>query len=394
MVGLAAILFSARCLTIADNARFSSFWSVLFLAIGVTSGLTVELTRVTASNRRPVASSDEKGLRVRVLLVTVMVGTAVVLGGSMPAWRLAVPGFAGAQSWLMGLALVIGITGFAGQCVLIGSLAGLGHWRVYAVVVAMESGVRLVLVSLSAVFQAGLAPFMFAAILGEYAWIVVVAVSRTARQALAQRVDTTALALARRVGLAMLGLAASTVLLVGFPWLIGLTTDRAVYLAAAPLLVAVSLTRAPLMVPISSLYSVAISYFASRHDPPARVIRAMLLAVALVGLVGVALAWAVGPWLLGLVRAEYVLPGSTLAGLTAGAACIAMITVSGMLCQSQDRYGSHISGWTVAVVVSVVILLIPMGLVVRVIWALVAGPLCGLVVHLFLLNRQQSAPAS
>ena len=393
-VGLVALLLAARHFSLADNARFSLFWSVLFLAFGIVTGLAVETTRSTASaNSRPIPAAPPHSVSVLRIGAVAVIGVLVILGGTLPVWRLAIPAFTDRDGWLICLAIVIGVIGYTGQAVLVGALSGQGAWSVYATVLFTESVVRMGLLILAAVLGGGVVQYAFATVLAEYAWIVIVALSPSAQASFRQRTDVPAAQFVRRVLGAMLGLGASSVLLVGFPWLMGLTTPERLLLGAAPLMLAVSLTRAPIMVPVTSLYNVAVAYFAQRQQSWQRMLRFLLLVMAGVGAVGGALAWAVGPWLFHLIRPDYELPGSTLAGLTLGAACIAMITITGILCQSNAKYAYYLIGWLVAVVVSVAVLITPFSLATRAISALIAGPLCGMVVHLLFLMRRLSGEA-
>ncbi len=186
----------------------------------------------------------------------------------------------------------------------------------------------------------------------------------------------------------MTGQGLSAVLLVGFPWLVGLTTEKEAMLFSAPLMLAVSLTRAPIMVPLSSMYTFAISYFTRRRSGLLTVMR-MLGAVLGVGVIIAGLAWLVGPPLLDLIEPEYVIAGAVLAWLTIGAACIAMISLTGILCQARAAYATYIGGWVVAVIVAIIILVLPQPLQWRVIVALIVGPISGIIVHLAALSHRR-----
>lgn len=389
-VGLLVLLLAARHFSLADNTRFSLFWSVLFFTFGIVAGLAVETTRSTTSaNSHPAFKTPTRSVSILTVGAVAMIGILLIIGGTLPAWRLAIPAFTNHDGWLICLAILMGLVGYAGQSVLVGALSGREAWSLYAAVTFAESLVRMGLLILAKILGGGVVQFAFATVLAEYAWIVILIFSPTAKAALNQRTDVPVAQFARRVGGAMLGLGASSILLVGFPWLVGLTTPEPVLLGAAPLLLAISLTRAPLMVPISSLYNVAVAHFTQRQQSSLRLIRLLLLSIASVGIAGGALAWAIGPWLFRLIRPDYDLSGMTLAGLTLGAACIAMITITGILCQSGARYTHYLIGWLVAVGVAIAILIMPFSLTTRTISALIVGPLCGMVLHLILLIRWQ-----
>src|SRR5690606_17724503 len=107
--------------------------------------------------------------------------------------------------------------------------------------------------------------------------------------------------LVRRMISAMAAAAANALLVTGFPLLMSLTTDAAVYAGAAPLVVAVSMTRAPLLMPIAAFQSMVIAAFVER---PARAGAALLRltgAVVVLAAGGGLLAALAGPWAMGLV---------------------------------------------------------------------------------------------
>ena len=391
-VGLMALLLAARRFSLADNARFSLFWSVLFLAFGIVTGLAVETTRsVTSANSHPASVTPRRSVSVLRVTVVAVASVLVLLGGTLPAWRLIVPAFTDRDGWLICLAILVGVIGYTGQGVVVGALSGQGAWGVYATILFTESSVRMGLLILATILGGGVVHFAFATVLAEYAWLIIVLVSPSARESLRQRTDVPATQFIRRVVGAMLGFGASAILVVGFPWLIGLTTPEQLLLGAAPLMLAVSLTRAPIMVPVTSLYNVAVAYFTQRQQKWQRMLCFLLLTIGGVGVAGGAVAWVVGPWLFHLIRPDYELPGGTFAGLTFGAACIAMITITGILCQSNARYAQYLIGWLIAVVVAVGVLVMPLGLTTRAISALIAGPLCGMLAHLLFLARWQAS---
>ena len=156
-----------------------------------------------------------------------------------------------------------------------------------------------------------------------------------------------------------------------------------------------TLTRAPLLVPLNSFQGVLISRFVDGRDRRIAALAAPLGIVGVVGGVGVAAAWLVGPWLLRSVfGADFDLDGYVVALLTAGATCLALLTVTGAAAIAAGAHRWYAAGWWVATVVAVGMLLIPADVEVRTCVALVVGPLVGLGVHMVGVLRRPSAPVA
>src|SRR5699024_9353153 len=139
------------------------------------------------------------------------------------------------------------------------------------------------------------------------------------RAALASAVDVGRGLFWRNTGAAMLASAGTSALVTGFPVFVTATarpTDPAPLVGAV--ILAITLTRAPLLVPLTSFQSAIIVYFVQRRSLGPRALAGPLGLVAAIGVVGAGAAWLLGPWLIRvLFGAEFVLPGVVLAALTA-----------------------------------------------------------------------------
>jgi hypothetical protein len=257
--------------------------------------------------------------------------------------------------------------------------------------VAAEATVRVALVLGVAAVATRLEWFAWGSAVSTFVSFAILAASPQARQALWARVDVGGAVLIRRITSAAVGQGTNALLVAGFPLLLGLslTTSESTTQAAryAALTFGIQLARAPLLIPVGALQGVAVSHF-TRHRE--RGVRAALPVIALmlgVGLVGVVLAWFIGPWLL-QVLTPHILSGWELALLTAGATMIAMLTLTGVLCQSSARYQWYLAGWITALLVTFAILLTPQNLGTRTAMALICGPVVGIIVHLVGLGRR------
>lgn len=384
-VGYLVLAVAARVLVpVEDNTVFVTFWSTVFLFFGVLSGLSIETTRaVTASSAPPPAHEP----RPRVIMVGLVVGgsAVVVLGASSPLWaRHLFP----SHPYFMTALLCLAVGAYAGHSVVVGALAGRRSWSSYARLIGAESATRLLLVLGAAALGFGLLGFAAGTAVAALTWAVFWLVSADARAAARTRADTPAPVFLRRIGAASLATGASAVLVVGFPVLLSLTTPTQEYRLAAPVLLAITLTRAPLMIPLNAYQGVAVSHFVGHRNRGLRAMLPAARAVVAVGLLGTVLAFLVGPWLMTvLFGSTYQVSGGVLAGLTLASTFLALLTLTGALCQALVLHSSFVAGWLLAVAVAVLVLLLPFDLSTRAVFALSAGPVCGVVLHLLALRR-------
>jgi O-antigen/teichoic acid export membrane protein len=381
------LALAARRLSVTDNTVFVTFWSTLFACFGVLSGVSIETTRsVTASAATSVLPVDV-ARRPRVLSVglTVAAIVALVLAPTAAWWGpLVFP----THGVTLGLLVAAGAAAYALHSVVVGALAGTRRWRTYAWLIGGDSLVRLALVAAAAAAGLALTGYAAGATLACLTWLGFL-LAASARAAVRTRADAGAGTVARRLGAASVATGASALLVVGFPVLLSLTTTADAYAGAAPLLLAISLTRAPLMIPLNAYQGVAVSHFVAHRDRGLRALAPIARVVLGVGAAGAVLAFLIGPWLMVvLLGPGYDVAGGTLAELTVAATELALLTLTGALCQSLTRHGAFVGGWLVALFVAVVVLLLPFGLTARAVLALCVGPAAGIAVHLTALSRR------
>lgn len=393
--GYVVFAVSSRTLSVELNTQFVTFWSTLFACFGVLSGLSIETTRaVTSTSLDGAAGAGPEGTRPRVLRVGAVSGlvAGLVLAASAAVWAPRV--FKADPVPLAGLAC-LAIAAYALHSVLVGSLAGRHAWRPYSWLIAADATTRMLLVLGALVLTRSVVGAAAAAVAATLTWAAFLVLSPAARAAARARTDATARLVARRVLAASTATGASALLVVGFPTLLSLTTPDAEYKRAAPLLLAISLTRAPLLVPLTAFQGVAVSHFVAHRDRGLAALLPTLRLVLLTGVVGAAAAWAVGPWLMAVVlgREDYRVAGTTLALLTLAATGLAVLTLTGALCQALNRHDAFVGGWLLAAACTVGILLLPVALTPRALTALAVGPLVGLTLHLRFLRGRATPDA-
>ena len=168
-------------------------------------------------------------------------------------------------------------------------------------------------------------------------------------------------------------------LLVGFPLLVKVTTPDDVFAGAAPIMLAVSLCRAPLLVPLGAYQNVVVAKVAVQG---VRALVPVLAGIVALTTVGALAAWPVGPWALRVVNPDFHVDGPVFAGLVLGAGLVAVLTVTGAAAVALDHHTVYLAGWIAATVATIATLLLPGGLEQRVVTSLLVGPAVGVVVHL------------
>ncbi|WLQ06628.1 lipopolysaccharide biosynthesis protein [Arthrobacter oryzae] len=394
--GYLVIWFVPRVLSKADNAEFLAFWSALFLMFGILGGLQTEIIRyVTASGTDSAAHSrGGTGRRRTVPLFAVVfgiaAGVAIVLAVTSLLWGRAVLG----PHWaVLVLVLAGACVAFSVHAALAGVLSGRHLWGSFSALVAAESVFRLVLVLAVGLLAGSTAGVAAAAAAGALAWALMAVFSPQLRSAFSMPLAVPVRDFARKVGHASISTAASASLVVGFPILYRITTPADVYLASAPLLLAILLTRAPLMVPLGTFQSVAIAHFVRHRDRGLGALRPVALAIAGVALVGALAAYFLGPWLMVLLFGpEYHVAAWVLAGLTAAASVLALLTLTGGMCVALNRHRVSSVGWVSAGALTLLVLLLPLDADLRAVLSLLTGPLLGVCIHTVALSRRTAVP--
>ena len=130
-------------------------------------------------------------------------------------------------------------------------------------------------------------------------------------------------------------------------------------------------TRAPLLVPLTAMQGNLIAHFVDHRAARLRALAAPAGVVLVVGLVGVAAAGLLGPWLLRVAFGEeYQAGGPLLAWLTAGAVSIVLLTVTGAATVAAALHRPLPLGWVGATVAAALLLTMPLDLQTRTVVAL------------------------
>ena len=387
--GYLILFISARALGPTLYARFSVFWSLYFFVLGVLLGLQQESTR-SASSAMLDDVTVPRTRQVRLTRATVTIGAAlgILIAVSAIVWSTAV--FA-AEPFLLVAIIAAACPLYAAQTGLIGGLSGTRQWVSVSTIVTTEAVVRLVAVAVAAWAGWGVGGMAVGTALAAVAWIFVALLSPTVRAGLHIVGDSTLREFRARSTHAMVAATASAALVVGFPVLLELATPAPLGDAGGRLVLAITLTRAPLLVPLNAFQGVAINYFVARR---AAIVRSLVLPsilVCLVGCAGALAAWLVGePLLAVLFGPAFVVNPGVLASLTIGATLIGVLTLTGTAVIAGGHHRAYVAGWVTASAVTIAVLLTPGTLTARAIAGLLIGPACGVLVHLVASARSKT----
>jgi O-antigen/teichoic acid export membrane protein len=381
--GYAVVYLAARDLAPAGFSVFAVFWGAFGLVTGAANGLLQETTREVRAAGYVEVLPDARTHPLRVAAI-VGFGAAVVIAGSSPLWSGRV--FAH-YPWLSVGLLSVGLAGFCLHATLLGMLAGTNRWTQYGSLMVTDAVIRVVVATATVLIGWGLVGFLWATVGGALAWLIMIGASPTTRDASRLLTPGGMVTFLRGAAHSITAAGASAILVMGFPVLLKVTSDQ-LGAQGGVVILAVTLTRAPLLVPLTAMQGNLIAHFVDQRTARLRALLAPAALVGGIGAVGVLAAGLLGPWLLRVgFGPGYHAPGALLAWLTAAALTIAMLTLTGAATVAAALHRSYALGWVCATVAATLLLLLPLPLQTRTVVALLCGPLVGIGVHLAALAR-------
>lgn len=387
LCGYAVIYLAARYLAPDGFSFFGVFWGAFGLVTGAANGLLQEATREVRSMRHTTdVGALPRGSRTHPLGVAAMVGViaAVAIAGSSPWWSGRV--FVEARGLSVAL-LSVGLAGFCLHATLLGMLAGTGRWTPYGALMVTDAAIRVTVAAATFVVGWGLVGFLWSTVAGAVSWLIMLLVSPPARAAARLTTPGSIAAFLKGAAHSVTAAGASAILVMGFPVLLKLTSP-ALGAQGGVVILAVTLTRAPLLVPLTAMQGNLITHFVDERTHRLRALISPALLVGGIGTLGVLTAAGMGPWLLRVgFGAQYQASGALLAWLTAAAAMIALLTLTGAATVAAALHRAYALGWVGATAASALLLLLPLPLETRTVVALCCGPLVGIGVHLLALAR-------
>lgn len=383
LCGYAVLYLAARDLEPAGFSVFGVFWGAFGLASGAAFGLLQETTREVRSAQAAPARS-----RPMRIAAGVGIAAAALIALSSPLWSAHV--FVAERALSVTL-LSLGLAGFCLHTTLLGMLAGRNQWSGYGALMVTDALLRVAVAAATFAIGWGLGGYLWATVAGAISWLLMLAVSSAARTAARVHTPGDPLTFLRGVGHSTAAAGASAVLVMGFPVLLKATSGD-LGAAGGVVILAVTLTRAPLLVPLTAMQGNLIAYFVDQRAHRVRALLAPTALVAGLGAIGVLLAGLFGPWLLRTAFGpQYEAGGALLAWLTAAAVAIALLTLTGAATVAAALHRAYAAGWLSATLASALLLLLPLTLEVRTVVALMCGPILGIAVHLLALAHDRPA---
>jgi O-antigen/teichoic acid export membrane protein len=386
LCGYAVIYLAARDLAPSGFSVFGVFWGAFGLVTGAANGLLQETTREVRSTRYLDVPPGPGGSRTHPLRVAAMVGiaAAVVIAGSSPLWSGRV--FVEAR-WLSVVLLSVGLAGFCLHATLLGMLAGTDQWTHYGALMVTDAVIRVAVAATTFVIGWGLNGFLWATVAGAVAWLIMLVASPTARATARMLTPGGTATFLKGAAHSITAAGASAILVMGFPVLLKLTSNE-LGAQGGVIILAVTLTRAPLLVPLTAMQGNLIAHFVDERTDRLRALVVPAAIIGGIGAVGVLAAGVVGPWLLRVAFGpQYDASSALLAWLTGAAVAIAMLTLTGAAAVAAALHRAYSLGWVGATVASGLLLVLPLPLETRTVVGLLCGPLVGIGVHLVALGR-------
>jgi O-antigen/teichoic acid export membrane protein len=386
LFGYAVLYLAARDLEPAGFSVFAVFWGAFGILAGAANGLLQESTREVRQAQQVAAGPAVEGPRIHPIRVAVLVGVvaAAAVVGTSPLWSSHVF----VQARLLSVTLLsAGIAGFCLHATLLGVLAGVDRWSEYGALIVGDAAMRVAVATTTFLIGWGLVGYLWATVAGSIAWLVLLLASPATRAAARLLTPGTTVTFLRGASHSIAAAGASAILIMGFPVLLK-ATSQDLGAAGGVVILAVTLTRAPLLVPLTAMQGNLIAHFVDQRAARLRALVTPALVVLGLGVVAVLIAGLAGPWLLQFAFGpEYQAGGALLAWFTAAAIAIALLTLTGAATVAAALHRAYAVGWIGATLASALLLLLPVALETRTVVALMCGPLVGIAVHLGALSR-------
>lgn len=361
---------------LAEYAIFAVFWSSIYLVVGALGGIQQEVTRATL---QAAPGSSPRASRARRFGIIAGILVFVTVAATAPLWARSVfP----TEGWNLVWPLAVGAASYVMVAVLAGSLYGVTAWVPLALMISVDALLRLICLSITltltrdivALAWAVAAPFPVTLLV---LWPII-------RGSIVGRsqLDVGYRALSWNVARTVVAASATAVMVSGFPLLLGLTSGTESRGVLGMFIVAITLTRAPLIVIAMSLQSYLIVHFRDN---------ALHFWRHFVGILGLAMAagalLAAAGWLLGPAVYHFLFPdklqpdGPFFAILVGSSVLVAALCITAPAVLARSNHLIYSVGWVAAALATIVALALPLDFASRTITALLVGPSVGLIIH-------------
>jgi O-antigen/teichoic acid export membrane protein len=379
IVGIAGYAITAwvpNVIGVGPYAVFAVFWAFIFLVAAALTGIQQEITRGTQARR--AGDHSRAGQAAKFAAVASLIVLAVVLG-TAPLWQAAVfPD----HGWALVLPLAVGAASYVPLAVLAGSLYGVGHWRALFALITIEGLLRLALVGTVAMVYPDMVALAWAVAVPFPVAVIAVWPFARARIVGKTRLDVSLPQLTWNVGRTIVAAAAMGLMISGFPLVLQLTSPGVRADDLGLIVLAATLTRAPLIVVGMALQSFLIVFFRARAAHFWRALVMLEGAVIALGVLLAGLGYLLGPFVFAFVFPKApTVEGWLIATLVLSSALVGALCVSAPAVLSRNAHGAFSAGWIIAAITTVACLLLPIGFIEKTMLALLVGPTAGVLFH-------------
>ncbi|MFD6697515.1 MULTISPECIES: hypothetical protein [unclassified Microbacterium] len=374
-------------LTQINYLAFTTFWSATYLVVSCLAGVQQELTRASRSGASGTGYRTWRLFAVSASVTAALVVAAIfsMIGGHIfPVDTIALVA-----------AITIAAFGYCLIAAVSGALYGVQDWPGVGGMTVADSLIRAATLGIALLMGGTAAMLGWAVAVPFLLAVIVVWLWRGRRISGRLQLDVGLSQLLRNTSATLIASLATGALISGLPLLLrALASDAGVGFLASLILV-ISLTRAPLVVPLVALQGFLLVHFRENRHHAASVLRwvgGLLLIVS--GLSALA-AW-LGPVILHALYPGFdPLSGVVFAAIVASAGLTGVLCITGPALLAASRHRWYVAGWLVSALMTVVVLAAPGDAQLRILVALVAAPVVGAVVHgVALVRTGQSAPTS
>ncbi|TFD86274.1 lipopolysaccharide biosynthesis protein [Cryobacterium serini] len=363
-------------------AIFAIFWSFLYLLVGALSGIQQEVTRATipstAATQRRAGTARNFGVASAVVVLLAIMGTA-------PLWKdLVFPGF----GWQLALPLAVGAASYVLVATLSGTLYGVGQWSSLALLVSLDAVLRIVLIAIALLFTSDIV--VLAWLVAAPFPIVILLLWPIIRGRIVGRsdLDVAYRALSWNVSRTVVAAASMGVLVSGFPLLLHLTSPGEANTTYGLMVLAITLTRAPLITTVMAAQSILVVRF---RDFPSRfwatfnrIVVVILVCTGILSILG----WWLGPWAFAILfGTSFVVSGWLIAVLVGSSGIVGILSVCGAALLARTQHFAYTAGWVCAAMATLGLLLLPLSFEMRTVVALMGAPCVGVVIGVVALLR-------
>lgn len=381
LAGYLVLLLAAPSLGPADYSTFAIFWSVLYFITGTLFGAQQEITRSVRA--AAIAPRPDNTRVIKIGAIIAIAIFAIVLGTSWGWGDL----LFGADSLSITLCILAGTVLYSAFAILAGSLAGRGEWAAYSWLMVADAVVRLALVMVVIFISATLVGLAIATVSAMAVGIFAL-FGRRSRLAFMAFGDAPLRPAIARAASSVVATASTAALVTGFAAMIKFAVPEAPAEELGVIILVVTLTRAPILMPINAYLGLAVASFYDGRAEGIKVIVKPGLLIVGVGLGLSAAAALLGPWLIQvLFGPAFYASGSVIGLATVAATLIGLLSLTGAAALAFGRHRGYVMGWIASAGSAILLLTVPVGLTERVLLALLVSPLVGTVIHILSVAR-------